>query len=55
MRSVPKSKIMQDLECQQDILEFLQKGGTIVTVRPRKAKKVARRELVLSPAKIVSL
>lgn len=55
MRSVPKTKILQDIACQQDILEFLQKGGTIVTVRPRKAKKTSIRELVLKPAHVASL
>jgi hypothetical protein len=39
MRSVAKSRILADIQIQQDILAFLKDGGHIITSKPRKSKK----------------
>jgi len=39
MQSVPKNKILADIQCQLDILEFLKAGGTIKTGKTRAQRK----------------
>jgi hypothetical protein len=39
MQSVPKNKILADIQCQLDILEFLKAGGTIVSRKTRAKRK----------------
>jgi hypothetical protein len=39
MRSVPKNRIIADIIIQQDILEFLNNGGRIITAKTRSKVK----------------
>ena len=39
MQSVPKNKILADIQCQLDILEFVKSGGTITVAKTRAKRK----------------
>jgi hypothetical protein len=55
MRSVPKSRILADIQIQQDILAYLQAGNHIVTRKPRKSKQAPLKVLAPVLSHIIKL
>jgi hypothetical protein len=39
MQSVPKNRILADIQCQLDVLEFINGGGRIITAKTRAKRK----------------
>ena len=53
-KPIENKKIKQDIQIQQDILDFLNSGNRIITARPRKSRKFTN-VVSYSNRKIISL
>ena len=53
--SVENKRIKQDIQIQQDILDYLNNGGRIITAKPRKSKHNSNKPFVVALSNQVSL
>jgi type II secretory pathway component PulM len=54
-KPVENKRIKQDIQIQQDILDYLNNGGRIITAKPRKSRKYSTAPFVVALSNKVSL
>ena len=55
IENIENKKIKQDIQIQQDILDYLNNGNHIITARPRKSRKYSNKPLTVLSYHKVSL
>jgi len=53
--SIENRRIKEDIQIQQDILDYLNNGGRIITARPRKSRKNGNKPFTVALCNKVSL
>ena len=54
-KPVENRRLKEDIQIQQDILDFLNSGNRIITARPRKSRKSSNKPFVVALSNQVSL
>jgi hypothetical protein len=53
--NIENKKIKQDIQIQQDILDYLNNGGRIITAKPRKSRKYSSKSFVVALSNKITL